>query len=326
MNNYPKKFLISTIDIKQSNPDDNFNSNNISLLIRGLQMLSITQLRELLRDYNLPTGGNKKNLIEKLVIFLETFSPNQQNLLVQFSRKLKKMLSVEEETESNNITNQSNGQVNLLPPELFHRIIENSPSILFEPIDLPLGFGPQMVDQNYLNEIFEFSLSIPNSNITSILQFVPIVQDIGLKSIGIQINSKYFLLSEHSFWCSLSDLNGKTGTFSIVSIDPNIPIIAVIRYMKKISIPNIITEIIKFNKIPQDLGKPLNSLPNFCPLTRKILITPSRGKNCLHHECFDLSGFLSYSIRNNICICPICHKNLITEDLCIDYNYHIFVE
>ena len=70
---------------------------NIALLARGVSLLSITQLRDLLRDFSLPTGGNKHLLVNRLIIYLETFGQNQQNLLAQFSAKLKRLLSVETE-------------------------------------------------------------------------------------------------------------------------------------------------------------------------------------------------------------------------------------
>ena len=47
---------------------------NIALLARGISLLSITQLRDLLREYSLPTGGNKHILVNRLIIFLKTSS------------------------------------------------------------------------------------------------------------------------------------------------------------------------------------------------------------------------------------------------------------
>ncbi|EAY12125.1 SAP domain containing protein [Trichomonas vaginalis G3] len=63
-------------------------STNVALLSRGISLLSITQLRDLFRDYSLPTGGNKNVLVNRLIIFLETFGQNQQNILTAFSAKL----------------------------------------------------------------------------------------------------------------------------------------------------------------------------------------------------------------------------------------------
>ena len=125
-------------------------------------------------------------------------------------------------------------------------------------------------------------------------------------------------MSDNGFWKDISDFANRQFTFQVLSIDPDphSSIIFIIRQLQKVPVIDLINEIIDKPSPPEIVVEhPLNPI---CPLTKKIIFHPSRSVRCDHPECFDLSGFLCYSLKNNTWQCPICHKPLRPEDLRID--------
>ena len=325
----PPPFEAPNPSLRFNNNDDIFiqmpqiqQTTNISLLSRGITLLSITQLRDLLRDYSLPTGGNKHVLVNRLIIFLETFGQNQQNLLNQFSTKLKKLLSVEAEDHSSSSPqfeenlNSPPQQYQSLPSEITNQFLLTSPTCLYEPTDIIPAFGPFLIQQNIS---FNFNLTSPGSNLIPILQFSNIFPNTILSRIVLSINNVYLNLRHPIFWADLKELIDKSINVQIISIEPtNISIIVVVRWLKIIPILQLVQNITE-RDFPQKI--PLNNLNksnSICPLTHKIITKPARGYTCMHGECFDLTGFLCYSLKNNSWQCPICRKTLLPEDLRID--------
>lgn len=296
---------------------------NIGLLSRGLQLLSITQLRELLREYSLPTGGNKQSLVNRLIIFLETFGPTQQNSLVQFSLRLKKLLSAENRSEETEKETES--PMLLLPPEISQRF-STSPSALFEISDKDhLAYGPVMIQSKLPSEIIEFSLPPSNSKNIPILQFAPVFPDSPLKTIKIQLLTNVMELSDPALWCPVKEMVNKPITFQVLSTEPNVPIIAVVQWMKRVSLSTIVKQIFDKEPLPYYQPNPGEEINGICHLTHKILTQPCRSIHCKHANCIDLTGFISASIATNVWQCPICHQSINVEDIRCDPNYFIHV-
>lgn len=298
------------------------NPSNINLLSRGLQLLSINQLRQLLREYSFPTGGNKRALVQKLIMFLETIGPNQQNLLVQFSLKLKKLLSIENPTGEDHP--QSEAQTSLLPPDISDKLIQHPPSILFQNPDRPPIFGPLMIRPNFPSEMQE----IPNTGYNGyvpIFQIASVFPDQPLKNVILLINERYYTLTDQRLWFQLPTTSSKSISFVVQSVEPaNIPIIAVVRPLKRTPIVTLIDEIIeKGPPQPVTYDKPLSGI---CRYTKKVLQQPARGVNCTHPDCFDISGFIAFASKFERWECPICQKPLQVEDLRIDYEYLVHVK
>lgn len=55
-----------------------------------------------------------------------------------------------------------------------------------------------------------------------------------------------------------------------------------------------------------------------CPITRKRIESPSRGKYCKHLECFDLKAYLTLNQKSTIWNCPICNKKSELKSLYVD--------
>ncbi|KAK8888988.1 hypothetical protein M9Y10_033729 [Tritrichomonas musculus] len=356
-----------------SKGDDVFNSQHpnqtsITLLSRGLKLLSISHLRQLLRDYSLPTGGNKQALVDRLILYLETFGPKQQALVVQFSVNLKKLLSVdstetneESSSNSNNTQNQANSEqtppsaptnpdlkignesfMQLIPPNVSDKLFEISPSCLFAATGHQLAFGPVMIESKNPPDNHEFTLINPTQGYIPILQFAPVFPDSPLKSITLQLTHKNpITLTEPMLWCPVSDYVNKSGSFQVKSTDPSVPVIAVVRWLKKLQLSEVMKNILAKDDLPDEVPENLNDESNnndnmrffssisskgICPFTRKIMLYPARGKHCMHRECFDMSGYLSMCIKTNQWVCPFCHKTLYAEDLRFDPNYFLFVK
>lgn len=346
------------------------NQTSIALLSRGLKLLSISHLRQLLRDYSLPTGGNKQTLVDRLILFLETFGPTQQALVVQFSVNLKKLLSSEspEANEENasgaiNLQNAANSEqpqastpanqentansatdeslMQLLPPGVSDKIFETSPSILFATTDHQLVFGPVMIQAKSLSQVHEFTLINPTQGYIPILQFAPVFLDSPLKSITVQLTHKApITLNDPMLWCPVSDFINKSGSFQVKSTDPSVPFIAVVRWLKKLPLSEVVQSILAKQDLPVEIPENMNennsndaqvnlfsslSSSGICPITRKIMLYPARGKNCMHKECFDLSGYLSLHSNSNQWNCPFCNKTVYAEDLRFDPNYFSYV-
>ena len=60
-----------------------------------------------------------------------------------------------------------------------------------------------------------------------------------------------------------------------------------------------------------------------CPISRKPIIIPARGKDCTHRNCFDLRQFLLL-IGDKPFSCPFCHLEITQEDLRFDPYFYSF--
>ena len=330
MSQSPPPFETANIHTRHNQIEDIFRSpqpvqqpGNIALLARGISLLSITQLRELLREYSLPTGGNKHILVNRLIIFLETFGQNQQNLLTQFSSKLKKLLSVESDEHLAMAQPEENNGTQQLPPELAQRIFSGSPSILFELApEFPTAFGPVVIQPNMFGFQHNFSISSPPANSIPVLQFIPFMKDVQIKKLTLQIGGMFITLRDNVMWCDVTDYINRPSMIQLISMEPLLPIVALIRWMKKVSIPQLVNKIINETEPAAEPTSTSNHRPNgICPLTRKLIARPARGARCSHAECFDLTGYLCHASKHNSWQCPICHSQLYAEDLRIDPNY-----
>lgn len=300
-------------------------STNVALLSRGISLLSITQLRDLLRDYSLPTGGNKNVLVNRLIIFLETFGQNQQNILTAFSAKLKKLLSIDAEDPSSSPHSEESSPIQHpqiaqnLPEDILSKLFTQTPSELYESTDIQPSLGPLIVQPDSLNQPYQFTLTSPDKFCIPVLQFSPSFSTVLVSRIVVQLNGTFINLKGPSFYSDLKDLIGHPCTLQIVSIEPATSIIGVVRWMRPIPIQHMINQIALKEPVRKIC---CNQPPNgICPLTHKIITRPARGVNCMHGECFDVSGFICNSMRNNSWQCPICRKPLTIEDLRIDPYY-----
>lgn len=297
-------------------------STNIELLTRGISILSIPQLRDLLRDYSLPTGGNKHVLVNRLIIFLETFGQNQQDFLSQFSAKLKGMLSTDRTEIITPINVVDEVPQQQLPADMAQSLLSETPTCLFEPSSVECPFGPNVIPPNYIGAKMSFTLPPAQDNLTPVLQFKPVFPDGTIQKIMFQVGGVFTTLMDNLLWCDVSGFVNRRVTILIMSVEPQIPVIVVVRWMKKVSISKLV-EIIstKRERAPDSPPTESNSCTGICPLTRKIIKHPARGIHCAHPECFDLTGYLCYSIKNNSWSCPICQRTVTAEDLRVDISY-----
>ena len=320
----------------RSAPDDLFGhvvpqlqpQTNIALLSRGITLLSITQLRDLLRDYSLPTGGNKHVLVNRLIIFLETFGQNQQNILTAFSAKLKRLLSVEADEAAASSPHEESSPQQMpiisqqIPQDLIQQIFSQTPSVLYEPSDLPPAYGPIVIQPNFGSTSFNFNITNAGTNVVPILQFAPSYVGGLVSRVVIQINGVFLNLRAPGLWSDMKDFIDRPGSFQIISIDPAVPVIATIRWVKPVPVQQLVTQIAQKEAPPKmPVSAPVNGV---CPLTRKIIVRPARGATCMHGECFDLTGFICSAIKNNTWQCPICRKPLTMEELRIDPYYFAY--
>lgn len=301
---------------------------SIDLISRGISLLSIGQLREFLREYSLPTGGNKHALVDRLVIFLETFGPSQQNLYLQFSLKLKKYLSVETNIDSDSHpSSESEEPTQQVPHDLIERIYTTSPSCLFQTIQnakneiyLTPPLGPVIVHPS--NPVVQLDFTLPASpiNTVPILQFSPVDNpNLFIKKLTFQLCGTIITLRDNILWCDLTEYQNQDGIIEIKAMDPSTPVVVLIRWMEKVTIQQLTQRIIEDRgPAPEIQVDPANPPSHICPLTRKLILRPARGVKCNHPQCFDLTGFLCYSIKKHIWQCPICHIDLQAEDLRID--------
>lgn len=305
----------------------NPSSPSIELLARGMKLLSIANLRQLLRIYSLPTGGNKKSLVDRLILYLETLGPNQQSMVMQFSVNLKKLLSSDDNTatiepeQDQNPTGTDNQPIQ--PPK---PISDVSPSILYELTADPCPFGPQDIQSGEIpTNMLEFVLTNPPADCTAILEFIPTFRTAPLRSITVQVSNKpQVTLHQGALWISLSDLLKQNGSFRIITVDPQMSITALIRWVKRVPISDVMQIIIDNEEPPCEVDEtvlPRYPINGICPATRKIIKYPVRGVNCVHKDCFDLSGYLSIGCETNQWICPICAKSVYPDELRIDSQY-----
>jgi hypothetical protein len=277
-------------------------------------------LRELLREYSLPTGGNKHNLVNRLVIFLETFGQTQQGLLGQFSTKLKGFLSIDPEDASHMAEQpEEEGQPDVtvgigMPTE--------SPTCLFEGTDAPVPFGPLIIQiPQMLGCQNRFALPMPPGELVPILQFTSFSPRIAIRKLSIQLGGVFTTFLDNVMWLDVSDFVNRQGVVQVLQIDPAVPVIAFIRWMQRVPLAELAQRILTEREFAIQHGNARVRPCGVCPLTRKLIARPARGVKCQHDDCFDLTGFLSYAIKTNSWTCPICHMRLIAEDLRVDPNY-----
>ena len=290
---------------------------SIALLSRGLRLLSITQLRYLLREYSIPTGGNKESLVNRLIMYLETFGPSQQSLLVQFSLKLKRLLSTDSSEKADAALEES--PKHLLPPEISDRLFSSSPSCLFETTEHRLPFGPVMVQAKMPSEVLDFTLLNQGTGCTPVLQLAQVFPDAPLKSVTLQLSGQVCVLSEPALWLAIPEVVNKPTSLQVMEIDPPVPIIVVIRWMRRVSVEKLKEMVIGKRGGLVDLPGPATS--GICRSSRKVISAPARGTGCLHNDCFDLTAFLARASKTNDWMCPVCHKRIRPEDLRVDVKY-----
>jgi hypothetical protein len=291
---------------------------SITVLARGIQMLSIAQLRTLMREYSISTGGNKESLRSRLIMYLETFGPNQQNLLVQFSLKLKKLLFTEDEKAS-----AEAADVPLLAPDLFRRIIATPPCSIFETSEYPPAFGPHLFQPPLPSPISDFTLLNQGPGCVAVLQFAPVL-DTPISSVTFQLCGQVMTVDESNLWLPVAHLLNKPASLQIMSITPQNPIVVVVRWVKRVPVADVVRMIMKQQTGLEEFTEPV---PNgICPMSRKVIEIPGRGVGCKHSACFDLTAFISKGYESNTWICPICDGRVGPEDLRVDWKFFYLVQ
>ena len=296
---------------------------NIALLARGVSLLSITQLRDLLRDFSLPTGGNKHLLVNRLIIYLETFGQNQQNLLAQFSAKLKRLLSVETDDAPGTTLSEEAA----LPPaavDIAPAITAASPTCLYETVDAPPPF-PQTVIQPLMHQPFMIPEAPDNG--VPILQFFPPHPDAHVQRLAVQIGGVMVYLRGNAMWYDMRDFVNRQGSVQVLQVEPSMPVVMVIRWMRRVPVLQLVQKIVtETDPVPVVEPDARVHVEGVCPLTRKLIARPARSIRCAHAQCFDLTGFLCTAIKNNVWTCPICHTQVQPEELRVDPNFFALVK
>jgi hypothetical protein len=194
-------------DILQFTQQHRIPRGNIFLLARGISLLAITHLRDLCRDYSLPTGGNKHVLVNRLVIYLETFGPHQQNLMAQFSAKLKNFLSSESEEAPAPPPSHDDLPIQEFMPEVSQRLFSVSPSCLFRlpPTECPIPFGPLVIEVPLaIGDQHQFLLTGGPVEAVPVLQFIPVFPDVVLRKLSIELNGVFLTFRVNQLWMDLS--------------------------------------------------------------------------------------------------------------------------
>jgi hypothetical protein len=293
----------------------------VPLLARGISLLSIAQLRELLREYSLPTGGNKHGLVNRLVIFLETFGQTQPNLLNQFSGKLKALLAVGPEEQP------GAAEAPLGPPRpeaaaAAPRVPAGSPSCLFEATGAVFPFGPLLIQiPQMLGYQHPFTLPLPPGDFVPILQFASVAAGVPIRKLSIQIGGVFTTFVDGVLWLDVSEFVNRQAVVQVLQADPPVSVVAFIRWMQRVPLSDLAQRILTEREFAVPHGHARVRPNGVCPLTRKLIARPARGVKCAHDDCFDLTGFLSHAMKTNSWACPICHMRLTAEDVRVDPNY-----
>jgi hypothetical protein len=308
-------------DPLHSGPGLGSQPTSVPLLARGISLLSITQLRELLREYSLPTGGNKQGLVNRLVIFLETFGQTQPNLVNQFSGKLKALLAVDPE-EPPRVADCGFGPPAAETAPEAARVSIASPSCLFEATDAAIPFGPLLIQiPQMLGYQHPFTLPLPPGEVVPILQFAPVPPGVPIRKLSIQIGGVFTTFVDSVLWLDVREFVNRQAVVQLLQIDPAVSVVAFIRWMQRVPLPDLAQRILSEREFAVPRGHARTRPNGVCPLTRKLIARPARGVKCQHDDCFDLTGFLSYAMKTNSWACPICHMRLVAEDLRVDPNY-----
>jgi hypothetical protein len=172
-----------------------------------------------------------------------------------------------------------------------------------------------------------FSLPPPPGEFVPLLQFASAVPSVPIRKLSVQLGGVFTTFRENTFWLDVSEFMDRQGTLSILQIEPSVSIVALIRWMQRVPLPELAHRILT----EQELALPTGQLSGgfrggVCPLTRKLIARPARGVKCQHDDCFDLTGFLAYAIKNNSWACPICHVRLVAENLRVDPYYFQFAK
>jgi hypothetical protein len=294
---------------------------NLSLLSRGLQLLSITQLRQLLREYSLPTGGNKEALVGRFIMYLETFGSFQQNLLPQFSVRLRKLLSAEVGfAEQQPLAGEPDGEA--VPDNISERILSSVPSCLFEVSPEPPIFGPVVIANPHPSQVFTIPQAAQVPDSVPFLQFLPLTDHAVLKKVVLTFEEEYVSLVEPVFWHSFPEVVSRSGSLQVQSTDPAGPLVVVIRWFRRIPVDEIVRHILA-RESAAAVQETLHKETGICPLSRKIITCPVRGSKCEHSDCFDLVGYLAYGAKGNTWICPVCHKPAQPDELRVDPEFFL---
>jgi hypothetical protein len=108
-------------------------------------------------------------------------------------------------------------------------------------------------------------------------------------------------------------------TIQIQSRDPDVAVVAAVRWMAQLSVNDLVKKVME-----RDVAPPASASgppSGICPLSRKIITKPARGVRCDHAECFDLVGYCAFGAKLNVWVCPICHKPTPPEDLRLDPSF-----
>lgn len=294
---------------------------------KSLRYLKISQLKEILSNYSVPVSGPKKELENRIIRLVETFVDSKSDFWNDFSQVLKLCISqigeyseIKKDVDKDEEIDHLKGQID---PQIF-RVIDRFKlpiSVLFsseepeiissffilpslgKPIDLKLP--PVVSPCTYV-----FQIIVP-SNIKK--------TDLTFREFQFSFNDMILSMNPSKKWMILPTQRSQIEySLTPLSVDPFIPIIAAVKIVRIISTKELTEIIIKTHPLAEKIDFITPHPKYICPLTRKVMIHPARGTKCSHGECFDLSGFLAFSIKNNNWNCPICHQNILPDELVID--------
>jgi hypothetical protein len=290
---------------------------NLPVVSRGLQLLSSAQLRELLREYSLPTGGNKLTLVNRLLIYLETFGTHQESLLVQFSVKLRKFLSID---NPSNPPDSPSDQSEAPLSDISELLFKTAPSCLYDLCEEPFIFGPVSIPAHWPSEI----LSIPGLEFEDdslpFVDFAAVSQNSKLVKVIITINDEYVVLNSKALLHPLSRLKNGPIAIQVQSVDSDGPIVMGIRWFRKVAVSEVIRRTIGGVRAEDPpIRRPMWS--GVCPFSRRVITCPVRGVNCAHWQCFDLLPWVIDGDNTGNWKCPICHLPIKADELRFDPGF-----
>jgi hypothetical protein len=290
---------------------------NFPLVSRGLQLLAITQLRQLLREYSLPTGGNKLTLVTRLVMYLETFGTRQESFLVQFSVKLRKFLASEEPGAG---PDDPEDFPETTPDDISRMIFQNAPSCLYDLTCDPFVFGPVPVPARWPSAILVVAqIEIPDDRLP-FLDFAAADTHAPLQKVILTVNDEYVALTDHHFLHPLPALGKGEVAIQVQSADPDQPLVFGIRWFRKVTIEEVVKRTVEG---PRAADPPVErpTMSGICPFSRRVITCPTRGVQCGHWQCFDLMPWIIAGAHTNSWSCPICHLPIKSNELRFDPQF-----
>lgn len=291
---------------------------SLKIYLSAFALLSKKQLKELCEDYNLVTGGQKEDLISRLQTFVETFSDKEESEMFLFSKKIKNLLTKGNITE---MCSKPAAENKLLPPGIADKFNNSSPSILFELTNIQPPFGVHFVKSTLpFKSQFQYTR---RKDCVPVLQISALQSE--LKSATVQINDVVYKLNQDISWVSVPPSKSNEYVFCISDVEPAVPLLVAIRIFRKVEISKIIDHVLSQPPAPNTFVRALNSL--VCSITDKIIQIPCRSVQCLHPECFDLSGVLTIfsTYSKNQMQCPLCQSVFTAEELRYDPNFFSLV-